>query len=170
MMKTLNQALGWIADQENKSLTFPGRIGSEKDTTSQCVDLIAYYLQFLGRNWPGANAAKDCWNWRLEPDYVKSSKPVPGSIAVWSGSAGRGFGHVALVYQVNSDGSFISMDQNYINFNLKNGGPTKAVKHDLTNILGFWIPQLLPILKRRHSLMFCRLLLTMAYLLLIVIV
>jgi hypothetical protein len=48
--KTRDEAVAWVNSQIGKCLDYDGAYGA------QCVDLIAYYYQFLGATTPGGNA------------------------------------------------------------------------------------------------------------------
>lgn len=138
-MKSLSESLNWIDQQQGKWLDWPN-----SGSGAQCTDLPAYYMKFHGVAWPGAAAAKDLWDRNLDANFERSNVPKPGAIAVWSGKVGSGFGHEALVREVYADGSFRSLDQNYKPFDLNNGSAGAWVKHNMNNILGFWVPKFAP--------------------------
>lgn len=76
----------------------------------QCKDLFSFYNRDVVKNpnyVPG-----DAWElWKNAPSeyYTKQSKPKRGDVAVWYQSFG-GFGHVAIVWDDNSNHFF---SQNY---------------------------------------------------------
>ena len=108
------EALNWAKSQINKSLDYDRKNGE------QCVDLIAYYYQYLGTCIPGGNAEAYRSNalpsgWiRVYGDYR------PGDIGVWkpsysyNGYSTSSLGHVGIITSV-SGSSFYAVNQNYNN-------------------------------------------------------
>lgn len=135
-MTTRSQAVNWARQQVYKALDFDGRWGA------QCVDLIAFYLQYMGIEWLGASAAKDIYKWD-DKRFSKHDKPEPGDIAVWGEKVGSGYGHCAIVLEV-SGSRFKSVDQNYINFSLDRGSAGAIIEHGQDNVLGFVRPKFNP--------------------------
>ncbi len=132
-MKTLNQALIWIDQQNTKALDMDGRFGA------QCVDLIWFYQRFLAIPITWVKAAREFWDkdWQ---DCRKTDKPERGAVVVWNDKVGKGYGHAAIVTAVFGDGSFQSLDQNYYNFNLERGAPAAYVRHNMDKVAGFIVP------------------------------
>ena len=108
------EALNWAKSQINKSLDYDGKYGA------QCVDLIAYYYQYLGTRTPGGNAEKYRSNalpsgWtRVYGDYQ------PGDIGVWkpsysyNGYSTSSLGHVGIITSL-SGSNFYAVNQNFSN-------------------------------------------------------
>ncbi len=110
---TQAEAVAWAESQVGKSLDYDGEYGA------QCVDLIAYYYQYLGTTTPGGNAYQYCTNslptgWKRITNY-NGYTPNPGDICVWGSNAGGNGknGHVAIVVSGNSS-SIKTVDQNYL--------------------------------------------------------
>lgn len=110
---TQAEAVAWAESQVGKSLDYDGAYGA------QCVDLIAYYYQYLGTTTPGGNAYQYCTNslptgWKRITNY-NGYTPNPGDICVWGSNAGGNgkYGHVAIVVSGNSS-SIKTVDQNYL--------------------------------------------------------
>lgn len=138
-MKTQNQALIWMDQQQGKELNYDGLWGA------QCLDLIRFYVRFLGEPQFGPTpAAVRLWDTSWPPGFRKIDRPVAGAIAVWDEKLAAGFGHCSLVRRVIDDYNFTSLDQNYLNFNLEKGSPAALVDHSMKNIKGFILPEFLP--------------------------
>lgn len=137
-MKSLSESIDWIDKQLGKELDWPN-----SGSGAQCTDLPAFYMKFHDTAWPGANKAADLWD-RTIPGWHKSDVPVVGSVAVWSVKVGSGYGHEALVREIYAGNSFRSLDQNYYGFDLDKGSKASWVKHDMKNVLGFWVPDFTP--------------------------
>lgn len=135
-MKTQTEALSWIDQKVGKSLDYDGHYGF------QCVDLVAYYCQFLGIS-PYTGNARYWWesgydgNGLLERTTTFSN----GAIAVFKPNAGNGnAGHIACGRE-DKGGSFRSLDQNWYNASA-NGSPAAWVTHAKdNNIYGYLKPR-----------------------------
>ena len=115
---TQEEAVAWAQAQVGKYLDYDGAYGS------QCVDLIAYYYQYLGNRTPGGNGCDYCRNalpsgWQRITNY-SGYTPEPGDICVWDSYAEyQGvYGHVGIV--VGGDSSRINTIEQNID-----GSPTK---------------------------------------------
>ena len=82
---------------------------------SNCVGYAAARFNEIGQ-W-------NCWKyfnyppnaedfWTREPKLTHSNKPALGAILVWEGIGSRA-GHVAVVEQINSDGSIVTSESGY---------------------------------------------------------
>ena len=115
---TQEEAVAWAQAQVGKYLDYDGAYGS------QCVDLIAYYYQYLGNRTPGGNGCDYCRNalpsgWQRITNY-SGYTPERGDICVWDSYAeyqGK-YGHVGIV--VGGDSSRINTIEQNID-----GSPTK---------------------------------------------
>lgn len=103
--KTADDAIAWVRSKLGQELDYDGVYGA------QCVDLIAYYYQFLGQRAPGGNAVAYSWNalpagWQR----LKNAQLQKGDILVYGWSASNPLGHVAIyeadrvTYHQNIDG------------------------------------------------------------------
>lgn len=120
---TQSAAVSWVKTQAdgNKALDYDGQYGA------QCVDLIAYYLQYLGMTSLIGGNAKDYINktmpsgsgW-VKYTYSSGFTPKPGDICVWGANAtldadgywtASSLGHIGIVYSVGSS-TFTSVEQN----------------------------------------------------------
>lgn len=126
-----------------RELNFDGKYGN------QCVDLYRFYLKYLGlKQSPGVTGAADIWNNYRQEDfdriiYAPGVIPEKGDVAIWSKSAGAGFGHVAIVARPGQN-DFISMDINFPvegytdgNGNFIGTGKSHYQTHSFKNVLGF---------------------------------
>ena len=122
------EAVAWANSQVGQVLDYDGVYGA------QCVDLIAYYYQYLGNKTPGGNAINYTSN-ALPSGWTRVySNYQPGDIAVWyanhscsSCSTGQ-YGHIAIVTSATS--SWINVvDQNGPTGNICATGtyPTSAI-------------------------------------------
>ncbi|MBI2884213.1 MAG: pre-peptidase C-terminal domain-containing protein, partial [Candidatus Methylomirabilis oxyfera] len=68
--------------------------------------------------------------------------PQKGDIIFWGQAVGGGFGHVAIFLSGDAN-SFVSLDQNWVNFSLTSGSPATPVTHNYTNVVGWLRPVLL---------------------------
>ena len=110
---TQAEAVAWANSQIGKGLNYDGVYGN------QCVDLIAYYYQYLGASTPGGNAEAYRYN-ALPSGWTRVGSPQAGDIAVWKPNYQYGayqtgaYGHVGIVTGVN--GSNITVvNQNFSN-------------------------------------------------------
>jgi hypothetical protein len=132
----------FIAKYDGKHLDFDGSFGA------QCVDSARYYFAEvcgLEKQPAGVVGAKDFYR-KFDKDPVLAANftripntpefvPEPGDIAVWDGTKGNPYGHIAIF--VNGDGKmFDSFDQN-----LPTGAPCGIVRHTYRNVLGFLRPK-----------------------------
>lgn len=108
--KTAVEAISWASSKIGQSLDYDGAYGA------QCVDLIAYYYQFLGAPVPGGNACDYSWN-ALPAGWTRTAGGTPqkGDILVYTG----GYGHVAIYesdnvsYHQNWRGQYVSREERY---------------------------------------------------------
>ena len=71
-----------------------------------CTDFVAFKLGITwgSMNFPGGDGNAE--GWINSPRFTHSTTATPGSVAYWPGtSSNGGFGHVAYVVSVNSNGS-----------------------------------------------------------------
>ena len=70
-----------------------------------CTDFVAWKLGITwgSMNFPGGDG--NARGWINSPRFTHSSTATPGSVAWWGRDIGGGYGHVAYVVSVNSDGS-----------------------------------------------------------------
>ena len=124
---TQAEAVAWANAQIGKGLNYDGVYGN------QCVDLIAYYYQYLGASTPGGNAEAYRYN-ALPSGWVRVSSPQTGDIAVWKPDYTYGayqtgaYGHVGIVTGVS--GSTITVvNQNFANqaYCTSNNFPTAVI-------------------------------------------
>ncbi len=108
---SVDEALTWATSQVGKSLDYDGAYGA------QCVDLIAYYYAYLGAKTPGGNAIDYATN-KLPSGWTRVYNGYrPGDIAVYHANyndgtySTGGYGHVAIIEQVNSSYLYV-IDQN----------------------------------------------------------
>lgn len=109
---TQEEAVRWALEQSEsrKSLDYDGLYGA------QCVDLIAYYYQYLGTQTPGGNAI-DYANNKLPDGWRRETSDYqPGDIAVWyanfNGTTVTGpNGHVAIITSIEEQYIYV-VDQN----------------------------------------------------------
>jgi len=106
----------------------------------QCVDLVQIYnkevlgvppLKGNGKEYAN-NPRPEYYEYKINyPWYV----PSRGSIVVWNGNVGGGFGHVGVLLEASLM-KFTSLDQNW-----PTGAPVREVVHNYTNVLGFLVPR-----------------------------
>ena len=89
--RTPDDAMGWCQSELGHSLDYDGWYGA------QCVDLIAYYYQWLGVTTPGGNGCDYATN-ALPSGWtrVQGGTPQKGDILVYSGNSANPYGHVAI--------------------------------------------------------------------------
>jgi hypothetical protein len=131
-MKTLQQALTWVDQQNGKLLDFDRKWGG------QCVDLISYYLQFLGLQIQWVAKACELWGRNIAGTHT-SDKPVVGAIVVWTNKVGSGYGSCAIVRNVYADGTFDVLHENPKG-DLNVGGACVWQRRNMTNVAGFIVP------------------------------
>lgn len=100
---TQAEAVQWAKDRANErwNVDYDGAYGV------QCVDLIRYYVDYLGLNVPhgfGRDYAYVSANNLSNIAYYSGFIPNPGDIAVWTVSAGSTNGHVGIVISADSNG------------------------------------------------------------------
>ncbi len=135
---TQDEAVAWAKAQVGKSLDYDGAYGA------QCVDLIAFYYQYLGTQTPGGNGCDYCRNalpsgWQRIQNY-SGYTPQPGDICVWDSYVEyQGvYGHVGIV--VGGDSNRINtVEQNVdgsatINFSRNTSLVSCFIRPDFTNI------------------------------------
>lgn len=117
----------------------------------QCVDLTKMYSkEVIGTPQLMGNAI-DYVNNPL-PDYYEYHTnhlwyiPPRGSIAVWNGNVGGGFGHAAIVLFATLM-KFTSLDQNW-----PTGEVVKEVEHPYSNVVGFLVPRPIDTISRYNEL------------------
>jgi len=106
----------------------------------QCVDLVQLYnKEVIGAPPLKGNAKEYANNPRSDFYEYKINYlwyiPPRGSIAVWGGNLGAGFGHVSVVLEASLT-KFTSLDQNW-----PTGAPVTEVLHIYSNVLGFLVPR-----------------------------
>ena len=82
---------------------------------SNCVGYAAARFNEIGNYglWKYFNYPPNAEDfWTREPKLTHSDKPALGAIIVWEGVGSRA-GHVAIVEQINSDGSIITSESGY---------------------------------------------------------
>ena len=123
-----SEAVSWANSQIGKGLDYDGKYGN------QCVDLIAYYYQYLGVTTPGGNAEAYRYNTFPSGWSRVYSNPQAGDIAVWKPNYKYGYyetgsaGHVGIVTGVS--GSTITViNQNFANqsYCTSNNFPTAVI-------------------------------------------
>ncbi len=89
--RTPDEAIGWCQSELGHSLDYDGYYGA------QCVDLIAFYYQWLGVTTPGGNGCDYAHN-ALPNGWtrVQGGQPQKGDILVYSGNSANPAGHVAI--------------------------------------------------------------------------
>ena len=113
-------AVKWITDREAEGWAL------DYDHTGgkpQCVDLIKYYLDYLGAGGLAGGNAYAYANKNVSAyGWTYTSTPSPGDIAVWEAYKGIAYehGHVALVKSVNGS------NFNYVDVNGATGLPGKG--------------------------------------------
>ena len=118
---------------------------------NQCVDIVKQYVQDV-LNLPiwsgepryyGSIADKRFFEFHANtPLYI----PRAGSIAIWNGNVGRGFGHVGIVTSANLL-KFVSFDQNWPELS-----PCILVNHTYQSVTGFLYPRGMDILSQYNAL------------------
>ncbi|MCQ4022703.1 MULTISPECIES: lectin-like protein [unclassified Ruminococcus] len=128
---TQSEAVAWAKSKIGKYLDY------DKEYGAQCVDLIAYYYNYLGTTTPGGNACDYTKNklpsgWKRIKNY-SGFKPQPGDIVVWDSYAKPDqysstgiYGHIGIVTSGNSS-KFNTIEQNI------SGSPCKACSGRLTS-------------------------------------
>lgn len=106
----------------------------------QCVDLIKFYNRDVVKAPPIQGNAKDYIRNPLPSHYILNANtplyiPPYGSIAIWNGNVGKGFGHVSIVLTAKLF-TFESLDQNW-----PEGAVVSIVKHNYKNVEGFLVPR-----------------------------
>ena len=115
----------------------------DKTLGYQCMDLVNQYVsEVYGLSGFGCNAVDLIKNPKPESfDYFANTLayvPLKGSIAVWNGSVGNGFGHTSIVLS-GALTNFTSFDQNW------NGvRAPQVVSHNYRNVAGFLVYKLSP--------------------------
>ena len=140
-MKTLTQTRLWINKnwKNDPKVTRRGlKRGIDTDGYYgwQCKDLVNAYAKWHGKPFKAGNAES---LWRLtQPGWTKHKTPKLGDVFVMRYYAnGVNYGHTGIVRDVNSDGTFTSLDQNWNNPSLTVGSPPAIIKHNMVNIQGF---------------------------------
>jgi len=106
---------------------------------AQCVDLARHYTNYLGYpQHPPVGGAKEMWSSRWSKDFTKAKTPRRGDLAIFGG--GR-YGHVSVVESL-TPGGFLSLDQNWVNFDIETGSKAAWVNHKTKDVLGFIRPNL----------------------------
>ena len=109
---TQDEAIAWI--QARKAEKWAQNYDGSSYQLPQCVDLIAYYLDYLVGYHLRGNARDYVSRSDLPSGWTYQSNPSPGDIAVWGAGVGvirSQWGHVALVESV-SNGRFSLVDVN----------------------------------------------------------
>lgn len=97
-----------------------------------CTDFVAWKLGITwgSMNFPGGDG--NARGWINSPRFTHSSTPTLGSVAWWGTDVGGGYGHVAYVVGVNSDGS-ANVEQ--YNWSGKGEPSTRTVKAEAYLVL-----------------------------------
>ena len=111
-------------------------VGDTPENIGECVGLVEKWLDVNGKLHIWGNARELLVNADVRSYRVFKNNPtnVPpaGSIIVWDGTWGNGFGHTAVVIAGNMN-HFVSFEQNN-----PVGHPPTVVEHDYQGVLG-WI-------------------------------
>lgn len=125
----------WAASVNGRSLDFDGFAGA------QCTDLAQYYNRdIVGGPFISGNGAKDFWNASaINANYTKyhvggatGERAGKGDLAIWDGSWGGGWGHIAVVIE-DKGSSVLCMSQN--------PGPTRRVLLSKRGLIGYARPK-----------------------------
>ena len=110
---TQADAIAWVQAQVGRSLDYDGAYGA------QCVDLIAYYYQYLGATTPGGNGCDYATN-ALPTGWtrIRSASPQMGDILVYHATVDNPYGHVGIY-----ESDYSHYDQNVV----ANGYPEHTV-------------------------------------------
>lgn len=109
----------------------------------QCTAIPHYWERMLGLGIVYGNA-KDTFANAPDDTYEKelngpSNFPRPGSIIVWDGGWGAGYGHTGVVVSANPN-TFDVLEQND-----GDGGLTHVGRHDYAHIIGWFYPRVLDV-------------------------
>jgi uncharacterized protein YgiM (DUF1202 family) len=137
---TQEDALSWAVSKIGSYYDQDGVYGS------QCVDMVRGYYNYFGYSAVQGNAKDYVWN--NVPSgftrYALADVPggiQPGDVFVYTGGT---YGHVGIIYSVNSASSFVSVDANWPAYNSGqpandtglNSRTVKFVTHNNYNIWG----------------------------------
>ncbi|MDA9472266.1 CHAP domain-containing protein [Enterococcus sp. 5H] len=108
---------------------------------SQCMDLTVHIMKrFFGWH-PTGNAINLTFQTipsgfkRMQ--IVSSSEIKAGDILVWGLGSFAAYGHTAIaVENGSSNGTFVSVDQNWVNPSLEVGSPAARIVHNLNGVWG----------------------------------
>lgn len=114
---------------------------------AQCVPLVDHVAKWYGHPLPNVSYAKQLWTVAVDPWYQKIANgpvnfPEAGDLVIFGGTISAGnTGHCSVAKSGNNI-SFISLDQNWVNFNAAHGSPAAWVTHNYNSVLGWYRPQL----------------------------
>lgn len=124
----------FVAKWNGKYADYDGAYGA------QCVDLAQFYnrdvvgAQFMSTPYSGG--AKDIWSTYDRNRYTAvsaGSNPSKGDVAIWGGSQGGGYGHIAIVL-ADASGSVQTLTQN--------PGATRIGNITKAGLLGYLRPKM----------------------------
>lgn len=131
---TQSEAVAWITARKNEH--WAENYDGSSYTLPQCVDLIVYYMNYLGITpFNGYGNGYDyVGRSNLPSGWYYTSSPSAGDIAVWAAGKGiaGGNGHVALVESVYSNHTFDYVDVNGVtgkagSGNISNSNPSSFI-------------------------------------------
>lgn len=137
-MASNQDVLSWLASKDGQRTDTDGMYGA------QCKDLANAYASWLGHPLTAGDAhtawdqAQDTW-WQKIPN-TPSFVPQLGDIFVMITST-LPYGHIGIV-KSGSAQQFMSLDQNWVNFDASNGSPAAYVVHNFEGVVGFLRPKL----------------------------
>lgn len=108
---------------------------------SQCMDLTVHVMKrFFGWH-PSGNAinltSQAIPNGFTRMQVTSASEIKAGDVIIWGLGAFAAYGHTAIAIEGgNSNGTFVSIDQNWINPSLEIGSPAAQVVHNLNGVWG----------------------------------
>lgn len=126
MALTKQEAINWIKSSVGKGFDTDGMYGF------QCKDLVNAFANYLGYPFKAGNAISIN---QPQKGWTRQGTPQAGDVFVmdfWSG--GVNYGHTGIVETVNKDGTFTSVDQNWLNFSLNKGSKAARVKHPMSGV------------------------------------
>ncbi len=134
-MTTQSAAVQWARSQAGKALDWDGHYGA------QCMDLIAFYCQYLGVSPVLANYAKD-YTWKKPPSgwqSIQGAAIQAGDIVIW-GENYSATGHVAIALS-----SSTIMEQNRSGKNSVGYTPSPCQESSMRGAYwGVWRPNFNP--------------------------
>lgn len=130
-----NEVVGYVNGLVGKSVDMDGSYGS------QCMDLTVHVMNTFFHWWPTGNAIALCTQaipegfQRLR--VYQATDIQAGDVLIWGLGVYAQYGHTAIATENGKpDGTFISVDQNWVNASLVVGSPAQAVKHTMDGVWG----------------------------------